>query len=89
MRRRIAVCLLIALFVSAAAAARESRLADAGGSCSVAPRPAASRVVDRANANPVPAGKSKSTTPAGGSDESDAPRLQSPRWHRFLPGMFR
>lgn len=87
--RRIAVCLLIAFFVSAAAAARESRVTD-DNSCSVSSRPAGSRAADRANTSPVQAGKTKSVVPVPVAGDDDAtPRLQSPRWHRFLPGMFR
>lgn len=85
--RRIVVCLLIAL-ASTSAAARESRLSDAeGGSC----RGAQSSVVRAPErdtpALPAPAKKSKSLPSShGGGDDV---RLPSPRWHRFLPGMFR
>jgi hypothetical protein len=86
--RRIAVGLLIV--ASATVAARESKLSDAeGGSCRGA-RSANARVADR---DPVvlPAPMVKKTKPlpsntGGGGDDV---RLQSPRWHRFLPGMFR
>jgi hypothetical protein len=86
--RRIAVGLLIV--ASATVAARESKLSDAeGGSCRGA-HSANTRVADR---DPVvlPAPMVKKTKPlpsntGGGGDDV---RLQSPRWHRFLPGMFR
>ena len=86
--RRIVVCLLIA-FASAAVAARESKLSDAdGGSCpSQSSRHTAARTVDRDAATPAPVTKSKTTHGVGGDDVGG--RLQSPRWHRFLPGMFR
>lgn len=86
--RRIVVCLMIA-FASATVAARESKLSDAdGGSCptrSSRPAASASRAADRDMAAPVPAKKAKAVLPGGGDDV----RLPSPRWHRFLPGMFR
>ena len=86
--RRIAVGLLVV--ASATVAARESKLSDAeGGSCRGA-HSANTRVADR---DPVvlPAPMVKKTKPlpsntGGGGDDV---RLQSPRWHRFLPGMFR
>lgn len=87
--RRIVVCLLIAL-ASAGAAARESKLSDAdGGSCpsSHSARPTTSRAVDRSVVTtPAPAKAKRSSQ--GASDDVGG-RLQSPRWHRFLPGMFR
>ena len=90
--RRIALCLLIAL-ASAGVAARESKLsaADDSGACSTH----SSRVQDRngvRDAVPAlpPPSKAKVAPRAGGGD-SDIPvgRVPSPRWHRFLPGMFR
>lgn len=86
--RRIAVGLLVV--ASATVAARESKLSDAeGGSCRGA-HSVSTRVADR---DPVilPAPMVKKTKPlpsntGGGGDDV---RLQSPRWHRFLPGMFR
>jgi hypothetical protein len=86
--RRIVVCLLIAL-ASAGAAARESRLSAADdGSC----RGAQSSIVRAPErdtpALPAPAKKSKSLPSGNGGGGNDV-RLPSPRWHRFLPGMFR
>ena len=83
---RTCICLLI-VFASATVAAREIKLSDANsGSCPESmsvtakadPRPAVRTVV------PVRDVKAK---PAH-SDLSN-PRQQSPRWHSFLPGMFR
>lgn len=86
--RRIVVCLLIAL-ASATVAARESKLSDAdGGSCpgrSARPVAASPRAADRDLVAPAPAKRVKAALPGGGDDV----RLPSPRWHRFLPGMFR
>lgn len=85
--RRIAVCLLIAL-ASTGAAAREIRLSAEGGSCRGA-QSSITRVSERETpALPAPAKKSKSL-PGSSSGGGDDVRLPSPRWHRFLPGMFR
>jgi len=86
--RRIVVCLLIAL-ASASVAARESRLSDAeGGSCRGA-QSSITRTSERDTpALPAPAKKSKSLPSSNGGGGDDV-RLPSPRWHRFLPGMFR
>lgn len=86
--RRIVVCLLIAL-ASTGAAARESRLSDAeGGSCRGA-QSSITRAPERDTpALPAPAKKTKSLPSSNGGGGDDV-RLPSPRWHRFLPGMFR
>ena len=87
--RRIVVCLLIA-FASAGVVARESKMSDAdGGSCpSHSSRQTTTRTTrDTAAPTQAPANKVKAGTQGGG--DSDGNRLQSPRWHRFLPGMFR
>ena len=87
--RRIVVCLLIA-FASASVVARESKLSDAdGGSCPshsqrAVPRPARDAVVA-----PAPANKTKASSVRGAGGDDVGNRMQSPRWHRFLPGMFR
>lgn len=87
--RRIVVCLLIA-FASASVVARESKLSDAdGGSCpSQSQRAAAPRAARDAVVTPAPVNKAKASVRGGNGDEVGN-RLQSPRWHRFLPGMFR
>ncbi|QNP41490.1 hypothetical protein [Lysobacter solisilvae (ex Woo and Kim 2020)] len=87
--RRIAVCLLI--LASTSVAARESKLSDAdGGSCpSTRAQSTATRAPDRDPASmalPVKKTKPSAAPNAGGGDDV---RLPSPRWHRFLPGMFR
>lgn len=88
--RRTVVCLLIAL-ASASVVARESRLSDAeGGSCRGA-HAATARAPERDPlVAPAQVKKARPAIPAntsgGGGDDV---RMTSPRWHRFLPGMFR
>jgi hypothetical protein len=89
--RRIAVFLLIAL-TSASVAARESKLSDAdGGSCPTRTQTAVTRAPDRDPASmALPVKRNKTVVPAGSTGGGgDDVRLPSPRWHRFLPGMFR
>jgi hypothetical protein len=88
--RRIAVCLLIAL-TSASVAARESKLSDAdGGSCPTRTQTAVTRAPDRDPASmALPVKKAKAAMPTNSGGGGDDVRLPSPRWHRFLPGMFR
>ncbi len=87
--RRIAVCLLV--LASASVAARESKLSDAdGGGCvTTRPQSTVTRAPDRDPASmavPVKKAKPAAGNTGGGGDDV---RLPSPRWHRFLPGMFR
>ena len=86
--RRIAVCLLIV--ASATVAARESKLSDAeGGSCRGA-QSVSTRAADRdPMVLPAPVVKKTKPLPSNTGGGGDDVRLQSPRWHRFLPGMFR
>ena len=84
--RRIVVCLLIAL-ASATVAARESKLSDADGGSCPSQRSSAARTRDPAPMA-VPVKKTKASLPSNGGSVDEV-RLQSPRWHRFLPGMFR
>ena len=89
---RSVLCLLL-LFVSATASAREARLEGAngdGGGCpeiaaAVAEAEGSSPVKQRATA---PTTRAKATKPAG-ARASESQRVQAPRWHSFLPGMFR
>lgn len=84
---RIALFVLFVL-MSASVFAREIKLSspDGGGGCANA---AASDVdAPRAGkASAVPP-KPASAKPVIHSD-APAPRMQSPRWHSYLPGMFR
>ena len=83
---RLCLCLLIAVS-SATAVAREVKLSSPNsGACSDA-KPAT--VDSKAVENTGPATPSRATE-VKPSIHSDAPsRLGSPRWHSFLPGMFR
>lgn len=84
---RICLSLLIAL-ASAGVAAREVKLSSAnGGSCpdSIADKePARASVGKKA-----PPARETRAKPAVHDDAIGNGRLQSPRWHSFLPGMFR
>ncbi|MFZ5656068.1 MAG: hypothetical protein ACOY37_03235 [Pseudomonadota bacterium] len=86
--RRICLCLLIA-FASAGVGAREVKLSSPdGGSCAEAdasPRPAKQKIGPAARAS-GPARETR-TRPSLHSDSD--PTSGRPRWHSFLPGMFR
>ncbi|GAB3755245.1 hypothetical protein [Lysobacter olei] len=76
--------LLLLVLVSATVAARDVKHADANGACS-------SQDEERA-ATPESTRYPAAAKPAKPrpSVHGDAPsRMQSPRWHSFLPGMFR
>jgi hypothetical protein len=47
------------------------------------PRTTATATQQRKPAKPAPVAR------AAGDDEGSAPRVPTPRWHSFLPGMFR
>lgn len=84
---------LLLLCASATASAREARLLGAdgnGGSCpeiaaAVAEAEASTKPRAAAEAN---ASRGKTAKPPGARG-SDGQRVQTPRWHSFLPGMFR
>ena len=92
---RFVLCLLL-VSLSAAASAREFRMAgangDGGGTCpdmTAAIEEAQSRAPKPRATQAAPAPRTKSVKPAvsGGGDGEG--RVQRPRWHSFLPGMFR
>lgn len=85
--RRICLCLLIA-FASTGVAAREFRMSSPNGeSCpETSPhRPAKQKIVQARESTPV---RETRTRPSLHSD-SEGPTLGKPRWHSFMPGMFR
>lgn len=85
---RICLCLLIVV-ASSTVAAREIKLSSANsGSC-----PEASSIArENVRSNPraiAPARDMKPARPSVHSDAGNGGRMQSPRWHSYLPGMFR
>jgi len=88
MSTRLALCLLLTC-ASFAAGARDVRQADAngtGGTCPdelsvAAEEPAPVRAGGKRN----PAAGAKAAPARGGDNQS----MRPPRWHSFLPGMFR
>jgi hypothetical protein len=91
---RIAACLLL-VCVSATAAPRDIRMQGAngdGGRCPEVAAAAAEANATSGKAHPAataPAPRTKVAKPASARGESDTPRISAPRWHSFLPGMFR
>ncbi|QSX73718.1 hypothetical protein HIV01_010755 [Lysobacter arenosi] len=87
---RICLCLLIVV-ASSTSAAREIKLSSANsGSCpeSIALEREAARPEARATAAPARETKAKPALHSDAAGSSNS-RIQSPRWHSFLPGMFR
>ena len=91
---RIAACLLL-VCVSATVAARDIRLQSPSGDGGRCPEVAAAAAESNGTtgkthtATPAPAPRAKTSKPVSARGESDAPRISAPRWHSFLPGMFR
>ncbi|HWI23413.1 MAG TPA: hypothetical protein VNS59_00645 [Lysobacter sp.] len=89
---RIAACLLL-VCVSATAAPRDIRMQGAngdGGRCPEVAAAAAEANATSGKAHPAsPAPRTKVAKPASARGESETPRISAPRWHSFLPGMFR
>ncbi len=84
---RIALCLLIAL-TSAGVAARDVKMSSPNsGSCpdSLADKEEPAR----ASVRKTPPARETKAKPTVANDAVGNGRLQSPRWHSFLPGMFR
>ncbi|MGH8082721.1 MAG: hypothetical protein ACREP7_19245 [Lysobacter sp.] len=89
---RICLCLLFAfasLAVADASAREVNKLSpnDACSNTTAARKDTAARNDGRGTA-PATARDTKAK-PSMHSDSDNANRLQSPRWHNFLPGMFR
>ena len=90
---RIAFCLVLICFC-ATASAREMRMQGAGsddGSC-----PEIAAAVAEAEGDAAPATKPRTAAPAARNKSAkpsdargDSQRVQTPRWHSFLPGMIR
>ena len=88
---RTALCLLL-VCACASIDAREMRLGGAngdGGGCpdlTAAATPDATAEKPRATTQPV---RAKPAKPATTRASADGGRVSAPRWHSFLPGMFR
>lgn len=84
-------CLALLLICACAGvSAREVRLQSPNGETGTCPELQAQAATPKAAPAPVrskPAAKPAATTQGGGGEASV--RGQGPRWHSFLPGMFR
>ena len=92
---RIAACLLL-VCVSASVAARDIRLQSPSGDGGRCPEVSAAAAEASAGngkpqhaTTPAPTPRAKVSKPVSARGESDTPRISAPRWHSFLPGMFR
>ncbi|WMJ71331.1 hypothetical protein [Stenotrophomonas sp. 24(2023)] len=90
--RRYAHCLVL-LMVPYAASATDA-LSDARGPCVYSPGDAASQRQGNATttasaAAPVKPATTTATSAGGGGDDDVLQRIRAPKWHSFLPGMFR
>ncbi|WP_369934935.1 hypothetical protein [Xanthomonas tesorieronis] len=89
--RRSLPCLILLLLPLAAVHASEALVSKQRNDCVYAD----STDADAAQARPAstarpPAAAAKPAAPSGGGSDSDlVPRLRMPKWHSFLPGMFR
>ena len=84
---RICLCLLIVV-ASSTSAAREIKLSSANsGSCPE--ESSIAREQSRATQRATPPAREAKAKPSMHSDAGSSGRMQSPRWHSFLPGMFR
>jgi hypothetical protein len=87
---RIVFCLVLICLCTTASAREMRGAASDDGSC-----PEIAAAVAEAEAS-APANKPRAATPAARSKSTkstsargDTQRVQAPRWHSFLPGMFR
>ncbi|MFK3647210.1 hypothetical protein ACI2IY_02085 [Lysobacter enzymogenes] len=90
---RICLCLLFlsaSLAVTHASAREVSKLSpnDACSSSNAAAKDVPARAQSRGG-NPPQTARDTKAKPSVHSDSDSGNRLQSPRWHNFLPGMFR
>lgn len=88
--RRFLPCLIL-LLPLAAAHASDALASKQRNDCVYAAPTEADAVHARpASAARPPASAAKPAAPSGGGSDSDlVPRLRMPKWHSFLPGMFR
>lgn len=84
---RLALCLLL-ICASFAVAARDVRQAGANGDGGSCPQELSATVEDPAPAPPAHK-REPATDKAAQARGGDGQALRAPRWHSFLPGMFR
>lgn len=89
MPTKLLLCLLLIGFSLPAVARGDLAMSATEGNCAAAQDADADADATRSTEKRVvpPPGKAKPTTRRGGSDAEAATR--APRWHSFLPGMFR
>ena len=89
--RPFAHCLLL-LMAPLAAHASDALTTAGRGACVYSPSESERSAPASASASAAPATVKPSAgsgTSTGGGDEDVLPRLRAPKWHSFLPGMFR
>ncbi|WLA12191.1 hypothetical protein MO327_18940 [Xanthomonas translucens] len=83
--RRFLPCLILLLLPLAAAQASEALASKQRNDCVYTDATDADAVQTRPSS-----AAAKPAAPSGGGNDSDlVPRLRMPKWHSFLPGMFR
>ncbi|MCW4456418.1 hypothetical protein OK348_16685 [Flavobacterium sp. MXW15] len=90
--RHLAHCLIL-LMAPLAVHASDALSGSPRGACTYAPaeseRGTDAPATGSNSANPAAAAPGKPATSHNGGDDDLLPRLRTPKWHRFLPGMFR
>ncbi|KTF41293.1 hypothetical protein ISN34_02960 [Xanthomonas translucens pv. translucens] len=89
--RRFLPCLILLLLPLAAAQASEAPASKQRNDCVYTDATDADAVQARPASTARPSSAAaKPAAPSGGGNDSDlVPRLRMPKWHSFLPGMFR
>ncbi|CAQ43885.1 conserved hypothetical protein [Stenotrophomonas maltophilia K279a] len=91
--RRYAHCLILLTMpfaASATAALDDSRGACVSSNGDAASQRAPTATASTATTKPAPVRPAASTsTGGGGSDDDVLQRIRAPKWHSYLPGMFR
>ncbi len=85
--RPFAHCLIL-LMAPLAAHASDALTSPGRGGCVYSPTET-ERTAPAARAPAVKPSASNGTSTGGGGDDDVLPRLRAPKWHSFLPGMFR
>jgi hypothetical protein len=89
--RPFAHCLIL-LMAPLAAHASDALTSTGRGGCVYSPAESERTAPAAAPAARAPAAKpsaASGTSSGGGGDDDVLPRLRAPKWHSFLPGMFR